>query len=105
MAWSTALAVSVSTPPPETWSRELLRTGWYGLVENKFRRHILNYSLHHIQRQVFKNLSAVLEAAGSNLKNVVKVNVFLTTMDNFAAMNEAYDEFVTAEPKPVRVYA
>ncbi|KAK3487140.1 hypothetical protein B0T13DRAFT_442107 [Neurospora crassa] len=51
-------------------------------------------------RQVFKNLSAVLEAAGSSLKNVVKVNVFLTTMDNFAAMNEAYDEFITAEPKP-----
>ncbi|EGO55687.1 hypothetical protein NEUTE1DRAFT_67548 [Neurospora tetrasperma FGSC 2508] len=53
-------------------------------------------------RQVFKNLSAVLEAAGSSLKNVVKVNVFLTTMDNFAAMNEAYDEFITAEPKPCR---
>jgi 2-iminobutanoate/2-iminopropanoate deaminase len=46
-------------------------------------------------------LSAVLEAAGSSLKNVVKVNVFITSMDNFATMNEAYDEFFTSEPKPV----
>lgn len=63
---------------------------------------MLKCSLCPIQRQVFKNLSAVLEAAGSSLKNVVKVNVFLTTMDNFAAMNEAYDEFITSAPKPVR---
>lgn len=63
------------------------------------------YTSSPIQRQVFKNLSAVLEAAGSSLKNVVKVNVFLTTMDNFAAMNEAYDEYITSAPKPVRFYA
>jgi predicted histidine transporter YuiF (NhaC family) len=33
------------------------------------------------------NLSAVLKAAGSDISKVVKVNVFLTTMDNFAEMN------------------
>ncbi|KAK4457052.1 Endoribonuclease L-PSP/chorismate mutase-like protein [Cladorrhinum samala] len=53
-------------------------------------------------RQCLKNLSAVLEAAGSSLKNVVKVNVFLTDMKNFATMNEAYDEFFTQSPKPGR---
>jgi len=37
-----------------------------------------------------KNLGAVLEAAGSSLKSVVKVNVFLADMNDFAAMNEAY---------------
>ena len=40
--------------------------------------------------QVFKNLQAVLEAAGTSLTRVVKSTVFLTTMDNFAAMNEVY---------------
>ena len=40
--------------------------------------------------QVFKNLAAVLEAAGSDLSKVVKTTVFLTTMDHFAAMNEVY---------------
>jgi enamine deaminase RidA (YjgF/YER057c/UK114 family) len=33
---------------------------------------------------------------------VVKVNVFLTDMGNFAAMNEVYDEFFVWQPKPVR---
>jgi 2-iminobutanoate/2-iminopropanoate deaminase len=54
------------------------------------------------QRQALKNLSAVLEEAGSSLKNVVKVNIFITNMDNFATMNEGWDEFFTWEPKPVR---
>lgn len=62
---------------------------------------VLNILTKH-QRQALKNLSAVLEAAGSSLKNVVKVNVFLTDMSNFAAMNEVYDEFFVSQPKPVR---
>ncbi|KIW16899.1 hypothetical protein PV08_04089 [Exophiala spinifera] len=40
--------------------------------------------------QAIRNLSSVLEAAGSSLKHVIKVNVYLTTMDNFAAMNQGY---------------
>lgn len=48
-----------------------------------------------------KNLDAVLEASGSSKRNVLKVNVFITTMDDFATMNEAYDEYFSFEPKPV----
>lgn len=40
------------------------------------------------QAQALKNLSAVLEAAGSSIDNVVKVNVFLTDMADFAAINK-----------------
>ncbi len=40
--------------------------------------------------RVLTNLAAVLEAAGSSLAKVVKTTVFLTTMDDFAAMNEVY---------------
>ena len=40
--------------------------------------------------QVFKNLKAVLEAAGSDLSKVVKTTVFLADMAEFAAMNEVY---------------
>ncbi|KAI8627260.1 L-psp endoribonuclease family protein [Xylariaceae sp. FL1651] len=54
-------------------------------------------------RLAIKNLSAVLEAAGSSLSNVVKANIFLTTMDDFGPMNEAYDEFFGGiDPKPCR---
>ena len=45
-----------------------------------------------------KNLSAVLEAAGSSLSKTVKVNVFLTNMDNFAEMNSVYEKFFTHKP-------
>jgi len=44
------------------------------------------------------NLSAVLVAAGSELGKVVKVNVFLTTMDHFAEMNATYEKFFTHKP-------
>jgi 2-iminobutanoate/2-iminopropanoate deaminase len=52
-------------------------------------------------RQVLKNLSAVLEAAGSSLANVVKTTVFLVDMNDFAQMNEVYAEFFS-ENKPAR---
>ena len=41
-------------------------------------------------RQVFANLSAVLEAAGSELAKVVKATVFLQSMQDFAVMNSIY---------------
>ena len=51
--------------------------------------------------QVFKNLAAVLEAAGSGLERVVKTTVFLADMNDFAAMNEVYGKYFT-ENKPAR---
>jgi len=51
--------------------------------------------------QVLKNLSAVLDAAGSSLNNVVKTTVFLADMNDFAAMNEIYGRFFS-ENKPAR---
>jgi 2-iminobutanoate/2-iminopropanoate deaminase len=52
-------------------------------------------------KQVLKNVSAVLEAAGLTLADVVKTTVFLTDMANFGKMNEVYAEFF-AEPYPAR---
>ena len=40
--------------------------------------------------QAFRNLESVLSAAGKSLDDVVKVNVYLADMKNFAAMNEVY---------------
>jgi 2-iminobutanoate/2-iminopropanoate deaminase len=48
--------------------------------------------------QVLKNLSRVLEAAGSGLNRVVKTTVFLADMEEFAAMNEVYGKFFSVEP-------
>jgi 2-iminobutanoate/2-iminopropanoate deaminase len=51
--------------------------------------------------QVLRNLSAVLEAAGSSLNNVVKTTVFLADMNDFAVMNEVYAKYFS-ENKPAR---
>ena len=40
--------------------------------------------------QVFRNIEAVLTAAGMTFQNVVKTTVFLTDLEDFAAMNELY---------------
>lgn len=52
-------------------------------------------------RQVFRNLAAVAEAAGSSLDAAVKITVFLTDLDNFATVNEVMEEFFAA-PYPAR---
>ncbi|KAF4989248.1 hypothetical protein FDECE_14783 [Fusarium decemcellulare] len=53
-------------------------------------------------RQAIKNLEATLTAAGSSLDNIVKMNIYITNMENFGLVNEAYDEFFTKQPKPAR---
>lgn len=46
----------------------------------------------------------MLEEGGSSLADLVKVNIFIASMDDFKAMNEAYDEFFADIPqKPVRM--
>lgn len=51
--------------------------------------------------QCIANLGNVLEAAGSSWEKVVKVNVYLKDMDNFASMNEVYEKLLPT-PKPAR---
>ncbi|MFC4323939.1 RidA family protein [Litchfieldia salsa] len=51
--------------------------------------------------QVFKNLSAVLEAAGASFETVVKATVFIKNMDDFAAINEVYGAYFSTH-KPAR---
>ncbi len=48
--------------------------------------------------QVMKNLTNVLDAAGSNLGNVVKTTIFVTDMADFAKVNEVYGGFFTGDP-------
>jgi 2-iminobutanoate/2-iminopropanoate deaminase len=48
--------------------------------------------------QVIKNLSAILQAAGTGLDKVVKTTVFLKNMSEFAQMNEVYAKFFKSSP-------
>lgn len=49
-------------------------------------------------RQVMENLRAVLEAGDSSLDAVIKCTCFLADMNDFAAFNEVYGEFFSADP-------
>ncbi|WP_347329985.1 RidA family protein [Marinimicrobium locisalis] len=51
--------------------------------------------------QVFKNLSAVCEAANGSLNHIVKLNLYLTDLDNFAVVNEVMTRYFR-EPFPAR---
>ncbi len=51
--------------------------------------------------QVFENLKAVAEAAGGSLNDIVKLNIFLTDLGNFAALNEVMGRYFSA-PYPAR---
>jgi len=46
-------------------------------------------------RQVFENIKAIVEAAGSSLDRVVKTTIFLADVDDFAAINAVYAEYFT----------
>ena len=48
--------------------------------------------------QSLKNLAAVLEAAGSSLGHVVKTNVFLDDINDFAKVNDVYAQYFQGEP-------
>jgi 2-iminobutanoate/2-iminopropanoate deaminase len=49
-------------------------------------------------KQVLKNLTAVLNAAGTDLAHVVKTTVYLTVPEHFKPMNEMYMEFFVENP-------
>ncbi|MFL0797755.1 MAG: RidA family protein [Cellvibrionaceae bacterium] len=51
--------------------------------------------------QVFKNLQAVAEASGGTLGDIVKLNIFMTDLGNFAKVNEIMAQYFN-EPYPAR---
>ena len=52
--------------------------------------------------QVMKNISAIVEAAGGKMENVLKATVLLTDLANFAEMNEVYGSYFPQNP-PARI--
>ncbi len=48
--------------------------------------------------RVLRNLSEILEAAGSGLGKVVRCTVFLKSMDDFASMNQVYGKYFSSAP-------
>ncbi len=53
-------------------------------------------------RAVIENIRAILETAGAGLENIVDMLVMLVDMNDYAGMNEVYNEFFNAESGPTR---
>lgn len=62
---------------------------------------IVGQTIEEQAHQVFKNLQAILQAAGSSLDRVVKATVFLADMNDFSRMNAVYAQYFS-EPYPAR---
>tara|TARA_B100001758_G_scaffold84173_1_gene71576 strand:- start:217 stop:600 length:384 start_codon:yes stop_codon:yes gene_type:complete len=63
------------------------------LIEESFKARV---------HQVFKNLSAILDHSNTNFGNVVKFTVFLTDMNNYAEVNEVFNEWLDEANAPAR---
>jgi 2-iminobutanoate/2-iminopropanoate deaminase len=59
---------------------------------------VVGGSIQEQTEQVFRNLGAILDAAGSGLHQLVKTTVFLTDLGDFAGMNEVYAKHVGSAP-------
>jgi 2-iminobutanoate/2-iminopropanoate deaminase len=62
---------------------------------------VISGTIQQQTEQIFKNLAAILEAAGTGLDSIVKTTVFLTDLSNFQGMNEIYAQHV-GEDRPAR---
>jgi 2-iminobutanoate/2-iminopropanoate deaminase len=74
--------------------------GTLGTVENEMR--LVDGGVKAETVQALRNIERILAGAGATLADVVKVNVYITDMDAFGEMNEAYTEFFGDEP-PARI--
>ena len=101
----TAIATSAAPPPLPQFSQAVVHNGIVycsgSIGVDPATAKIVEGSVHDRTRQALLNLAAVLDASGSSLNDVLKVNVFLTNMADFPIMNSAWDEVFKRENKPV----
>jgi 2-iminobutanoate/2-iminopropanoate deaminase len=82
---------------------QAIRTGGFVFISGQLalrpdHGEIVGDSIEEQTEQVFANLKAILEAAGSSLDRLVKTTVFLTNLGDFAGMNEVYARNVGEVP-------
>jgi 2-iminobutanoate/2-iminopropanoate deaminase len=62
---------------------------------------ILKENIKEQTKQILENLNCILTAGGSSLNNVLRTTIFLTSLDDYAAVNEMYAQFF-GESQPAR---
>jgi 2-iminobutanoate/2-iminopropanoate deaminase len=82
---------------------QAVRTGELVFVSGQLalrpgEKELMGGSIQEQTEQIFANLRAILEEAGSGLDRLVKTTVFLQNLDDFAGMNEVYARHVGDRP-------
>jgi 2-iminobutanoate/2-iminopropanoate deaminase len=73
----------------------LLQVSGQGPMDPDTNRYVGEGNVRVQTRRTLENVRGILEAGGASVEDVVMFRVYLTTRDDFAAMNEAYGEFIT----------
>ena len=69
---------------------------------NPVDNELVTDSIKEETEQVFRNLRAVLEAAGMTFENVVKSSIFISDMNDFTGINDVYGKYFDEETAPAR---
>lgn len=101
----TAVATDAAPAPAHTFSQgvlagNLLQVSGQGPVDPATNEYLHAGDVAAQTRRTLENVAAVVEAAGAGLADVVMLRVYLTSRDDFAAMNDAYGAFLAERLGP-----
>ena len=82
-------------------SRDPVTNAYAGVKRNNAGE-VVTYDIAAQTKAVLQNIERVLHSLGLDRSHIVDVNVFLTSMDDFAAMNHVWNEFFAVTPPPTR---
>ncbi|KAJ6121407.1 Protein mmf1 [Penicillium capsulatum] len=88
-------------PPAGPYSQAIRANGQVfvsGQIPADASGNLVQGSIGDLTQACCNNIQAIVTAAGSSVQKIVKVNVFLTDMANFAEMNATYEKFFTHKP-------
>lgn len=95
----TAIRTDAAPAPAHTFSQgvrkgPMLQVAGQGPMDPELGRYIGVGDVRTQTRRTLENIRAILAAGGAGVEDVIMFRVYLTSQENFAAMNEAYGEFV-----------
>lgn len=101
MADKSAVRTDAAPAPAHTFSQgvrkgPMLQVSGQGPVDPVTNEYLFPGDVKAQTIRTLENVEAILKAGGASMDDVIMLRVYLTTRDDFAAMNEAYGEFVSA---------
>ncbi|KAH8431184.1 uncharacterized protein LDX57_008843 [Aspergillus melleus] len=101
MSAFTPVTASGACPPAGPYSQAVRANGQVfisGQIPADASGNLVTGNIGELTQACCNNIKAIVEAAGSSVEKIVKVNVFLTDMANFAEMNATYEKFFAHKP-------